>query len=136
MMRLIRVGKNKNKLMLQMLPIMDVMFLLLCALALMIVPSKKWLKIPVDLATSSHPSLEKLVTPAQIGISAEGQYSIDSIAISDKALNAHLARLAKNKSKSFGIAADGNAPHKRVMKVLDLAKQNGISDTYFIVEKE
>lgn len=135
-MRLIRAGKDKNRLMLQMLPIMDVMFLLLCALALMVVPSKKWFKIPVDLTITTNPSLEKLIEPAQIGISAEGRYSIDSIEISDKVLELHLDRIARGNSRSFGIAADGDAPHKRVMKILDLAKKHGISDTYFIVEKE
>src|SRR5262245_40256139 len=81
--------------------------------------------IPVDLPRAA--SGEVTAAPLAISVDREGALFLDGTALAEPALRGELrARRAKTKDLRAVIAADGGVPHRRVVHVIDLLRQENI----------
>jgi biopolymer transport protein TolR len=81
--------------------------------------------IPVDLPRAA--SGEVTAAPLAISVDGAGALFLDGAPVAEPALRSELrARRAKTKDLRAVIAADGGVPHRRVVRVIDLLRQENI----------
>lgn len=116
-------------------PLVDIMLVLLVIFmvtARLIVSQT----VPMDLPKAATGGEQQVVF--SVAISAQGEMTVDSRAVgTDKELLT-LARAAKDKTSELRavIHADANVSHGRVVRVMDLLKQCGISKIAFGVSPD
>jgi biopolymer transport protein ExbD len=82
--------------------------------------------IPVDLPRGS--TGESTHVLLAITLDAKGGTFLDGNPVKDAALRAHIRRArSKDPELRSTIAADGAVPHRRVVRVVDLLRQEGVT---------
>jgi biopolymer transport protein ExbD len=126
----------------EMVPLMDCMFLLLTFFIYIATSMVMQKGIPVDLAqASSGESLSKELRTIQIFIRSSGEIYLEETRVTEGEFSARLRTLAAaDASRSAGsprpvvINADKGVLHEKVIGILDLARQSGVVQVVLAVE--
>ncbi len=126
----------------EMIPLIDCMFLLLTFFIYVATAMVLQRGIPVDLAhASSGEPLTKEVKPIHVFVRISGELHLEDTPVTAAELSSHLRALAASDA-SIGprsprpvvVNADKGVLHERVVEVLDLARESGVSDLVLAVE--
>lgn len=129
-----RVRRDNSELRLDMLPMIDVVFLLLTffifAMVLMVRLDVSNIRLPV--AASGEAQLER--APAiTVGLDASGAVTLNGESIERGALPAALLGLLEEQPEGqVFIAADESAPTGDLFQLMDRLKEAGVSDLRFL----
>lgn len=116
-------------------PFTDVLLVLLIIfmiLAALTIPPGFERELPNTCHMCSHPATQK-AKPIDIIVTSSGAMSIDGAATDDRHIYAMLAaREAVKRHAAVALYGAAGAPYGRIMRVLDAAKEAGITDVNFI----
>ncbi len=126
----------------EMVPLIDCMFLLLTFFIYVATAMVLQRGIPVDLAhASSGEPLQKDLEPIQIFIRSSGELFLEETPVTEAALISHLRALVRSGVSSDGrftrpvvVSADKGVVHERVVEILDLSRQSGVTQVVLAVE--
>lgn len=132
--------KRTRKSRVEIIPLIDVMFLLLCFFVFASVNMVAQQGIFVDLAASSSSeplSDTQTNTALFVSINKDGQYYLNRRRVSRDRMIKVLETTANDpRRKDVIIQADEAVPHGMVMGLLDLVRLSGIEHAAFAVEPE
>lgn len=119
----------------EMIPLIDCMFLLLTFFIYVAAAAVSQAGIPLDLAAASTgENVEKERFPI-VSIDETGLLYLDKMAVTQEQLRLELKKMALSaQPKPVIIQADKGVVHEQVVGILDLARQSGISQVVFAVE--
>ena len=121
----------------EIIPLMDVMFLLLTFFIYVTVTMAVQRGIPVTLAAASSGEPAKEEPAATLSIRADGRLYFDKTPVTELDLQGRLQALAARPNrKPVVIQADKGVLYERVMALLDLARRCGVPDVVFAVQPE
>lgn len=126
----------------EMIPLIDCMFLLLTFFIYIATAMVLQRGIPVDLAhASSGEPLTKEVKPIHVFIRSSGELYLEEMPVTAADLSSRLhAFVVSDASTGSGfprpvvVNADKGVLHERVVEVLDLARESGVSQVVLAVE--
>ena len=126
----------------EMIPLIDCMFLLLTFFIYVATSMVLQRGIPVDLAhASSGEPLNKEVKPIHVFIRSSGELYLEERPVSRAELSSRLHAFAASDAspglsppRPVIVNADKGVLHERVVEVLDLARESGISQVVLAVE--
>ncbi len=111
-------------------PLVDVCLVLL---VIMMVTAKAIVsqQVPLDLPKAAKSQVAQI--PFQVDIEANGDTHVDGAKLDkvEEVLSLAKARLSKDSEMRVNIRADSSVPHGKVMRVVDLLKQAGVSKIAF-----
>ena len=121
----------------EIIPLIDVMFLLLCFFVYATMNMVVQQGIFVDLASSKSSSAVERSKFVVVSVDAEGTFYLDKKPMSRIALEDAL-RGIKNlpEFKSIILNADKEAKHGQVVKLLDMIRKSGVKMAIFAVEPQ
>ncbi len=128
---------NTQKARVEMIPLMDCMFLLLCFFIYVTMSMVVQRGIFVDLAKAKTGELvkEQEENSLYLTVSRQGEFFIDKTPVTENGLPQRIRQFRQqHKSGAVVINADKGTTHERVMRVLDLVRQNGVAQVVFNVE--
>lgn len=120
----------------EIVPLIDVMFLLLSFFIYVTIRMVPHGGIPVDLAPAKT---AEVVTKDQrlvyLSIGTDGQLHLDQRPVTDAELAQALSQLkARKPPPTIVLNADQGVVHARVVQILDLTRQSGVPQVIFAVE--
>lgn len=125
----------------EMVPLMDCMFLLLTFFIYIATSMVLQRGIPVDLAqAASGETLSKEVKPIHLFIRSSGELYLEETRVTEGELSSRLRALAADPIRGSGpsrpvvVNADRGVVHEKVVDLLDLARQSGVSEIVLAVE--
>lgn len=126
----------------EMIPLIDCMFLLLTFFIYVATSMVLQRGIPVDLAhASSGEPLTKEVKPVHVFIRSSGELYLEERPVTRAELSSRLHAFAASDASSGSksprpviVNADKGVLHERVVEALDLARESGISQVVLAVE--
>lgn len=120
----------------EMLPLIDVMFLLVAFFMVAIISMVEQQGINVDLAKSE--SSKELLSDSEdsvVTVTATGNYFLNKEEFTEQNLPDALAKLfSANPKRVIFLNADKNAIHQDVMTALDIVRKTGFINVTFTVE--
>ena len=119
----------------EMIPLIDVVFLLLVFFIYSMLSMSYHSIIPVSLpeaVTGSKPGADNVLA---IGITAQGDIMVEGKSITSVELAEMLEKAAEHQIPVY-IAGDGDAHYKEIISVCDEIRKSGISDFGFRVAEE
>jgi biopolymer transport protein ExbD len=121
---------------LNIVPLIDVMFLILAFYVATSLSMVYQTAISVDLASSSSGSKEAGETrPLTVTVKEDGQLFLNKESIQQAALMAALEMVAKSEpNKVLQLNADKNTRHEFVVAALDIVKSSGLKNVTLLVE--
>jgi len=129
--------KSSRKARIEIIPLIDVMFLLLCFFIYATMNMVVQQGIFVDLASSKTSKATPTDTQQLVlSVDKNGQYYANQRFISKKALSQRLKQIKNSYGTQVVVNADKEASHGQVVGLLDLVRQNGIEEAIFAVEPE
>lgn len=124
-----RMRRRKVRARVEMLPLMDVVFLLLVFFIYSMMAMAVHRALPLNLPSSNSAELDRSVNLA-LSVTADGDLYLDKIALGPDALVARL-REENGRSGEDGVSlqvfADGELSYQELYKVLDLIKASGVT---------
>lgn len=122
----------------EIVPLIDVMFLLLCSFVYATMNMVVQKGIFVDLASSeTSQSLPEEKEVTTVSVDRAGTFYLDRRPVSREALASALARLGRSPKKpTVVVNADKSAAHGQVIQLLDLVRKSGVGQAVFAVEPE
>jgi biopolymer transport protein ExbD len=122
----------------QIIPLIDVMFLLLCFFVYATVNMVVQQGIYVDLASSgTSESLEKKTETIIVSVNEEGEYYLNKKSMNQKRLMKELKRIKESKANTTVVVnADRQATHGQVITLLDMVRRSGVDQAVFAVDPE
>ena len=127
--------RRTRKARIEMVPLIDCMFLLLTFFIYVAATMAAQHGIPVNLATASTGETAGKEEAATISIDQAGQWYLNKRPITEEQLRGELKRLASLAlPKPVVIQADKEVVHSQVVEVLDLARQCGVPQVVFAVQ--
>ncbi|KUK42143.1 MAG: Biopolymer transport protein ExbD/TolR [Thermovirga lienii] len=114
----------------ELTPLIDVLFLLVVFLVLTTTFVKSQLGVALPEAKGETSSVE----PVIIEILADGDFKVDDKVVDEKDLLPLIENMKINK-RSVAVAADKRLPYEKVISLLDLLKEAGISEAGLLVEE-
>lgn len=133
----LRTQLSARKARVEMIPLIDCMFLLLCFFIYVTMSMVVQRGIFVDLAKARTGERveEQDRNSLYLSITREGVFYLDKIRVSEMVLKDRLRRFRNEKKEgTVLINADKEVTHERVMAALDLVRQSGIAQVVFTVE--
>lgn len=125
----------------EMVPLMDCMFLLLTFFIYIATTMALQRGIPVDLAeAASAEALSKERQPVHIFVRSSGELFLEESHVTEGELSSRLRALSLAPGARAGnepvvvVNADRGVVHEKVVGVLDLARQSGVSQVILAVE--
>jgi biopolymer transport protein ExbD len=119
--------RYSGKARIEMIPLIDVIFLLLATFIFAILSMTIHRGIQVDLPAASTSCVDKKDF-TEIGISSEGKIFFDKNEVSEAELLSRLISLrGKSPETKVIIRGDRRAPYERVISVMDLVRRSGIA---------
>jgi biopolymer transport protein ExbD len=110
----------------EMLPLIDVVFLLLVVFIYTMLSMAVHKGLPVDLPVGQQVKLEK-ETPVSVSVTASGEVFVNKTAVPLEELTTMLTALSGGDSQSGVLLfADKQVPYERVFEVLDRIHQAGL----------
>ena len=128
---------NAQKARVEMIPLMDCMFLLLCFFIYVTMTMVVHRGIFVDLAKAKtgETMKEKEENSLYLTVNQQGELFMDKTLVKENELGQRLKQFRqRHKNTTVIINADKGATHEKVMRSLDLVRQNGVSQVIFNVE--
>lgn len=118
------------------IPLIDVMFLLLCFFIFLTLAMVIQKGISVDLAQAkTGESASKQTKPLVISVKADGSIYLNKTAVSAKTLPRKLnARARKNPNRPVHLNADESARHSDVITALDSIRKSELSNLVFTIK--
>lgn len=119
-------------------PLVDVMLVLLIVfmITMPVLTHSIQINLPTTSSTKEQPKQD--VKPINLGVTAAGKYTLGEESTNEldlAAVKVKLEELAKtNPDAVLAIDADANTPYENVVKVLEVAKDAGISKVGFRLE--
>jgi len=132
----VQQGRSVRRARVEIIPLIDVMFLLVAFFMVVSISMVAQKGIFVDLAPaitgdSSFEDSESLV----LSIDGSGSLFLNKESLSEQALSLRLQERAQQAIKtSVIINADKQTPHEQVIAALDLVRQSGLHNVIFAVE--
>jgi len=114
----------------ELTPLIDVLFLLVVFLVLTTTFAKSQLGVALPEAKGETSSVE----PVIIEVLENGDYKVDGKVVREEELPSLIA-IMKINERSVAVAADKRLPYEKVISVLDLLKEAGISEAGLLVEE-
>ena len=132
---MIDFGEHKpEKKLLDMTPMLDVVFLLLIFFLLTSIFAKP--TIPLNLPEAETGTRQD-VTTASISLRSDGSLLLDGYRLEPAELFERLARsMAASHDRSVAVAADRGVPFGRVVEVMDQARKSGARDIAVVTEQK
>ncbi len=124
----------------EMVPLMDCMFLLLTFFVYIATSMALQRGIPVDLAqAASGETLSKELQPIHVFIRSSGEIYLEETRVMESDLSSRLRTLSAasqphGSSRPVVVDADRGVVHEKVVGVLDLARQSGVTQVVLAVE--
>lgn len=126
----------------EMIPLIDCMFLLLTFFIYVATAMVLQRGIPVDLAhASSGEPLTREVKPIHVFIRSSGELYLEEVPVTEADLISRLRAFAASDTSSGSrssrpvvVNADKGVLHEKVVEVLDLARESGMSEVILAVE--
>lgn len=130
-----RRWRRSSRVNVDIVPLVDVMFLLLCFFILMTLSMVVQHGIFVDLAPAkSGQSVQTSEQPVVVSVQADGSLHLNKQPVSRSALAARLESLARQRdSLRVVLNADETASHGDVIRALDTIRQNDVDNVVFTV---
>lgn len=130
--------RSKRRTRINIVPLIDVMFLLLCFFILVTMSMVVQHGMFVDLSTAeSGESVKEIEDPAVISVEADGSVYYNKEKVTNEQLLKRLENLVKSREKPrVFLNADEEATHGSVVSTLDLVRKQGVSDVIFTVESK
>lgn len=133
-----RRGKHREDPEINLIPFIDVLLVILIFLMVTTTYSK-YSELQVSLPTAEAVKMMERPQEISVAVNAAGEYAINNVRISyhDPATLADdLRKAAANMGKKpiIIVAADGDAPHQRVINVLEAARLAGIKRLTFATQ--
>lgn len=128
---------NEQKARVEMIPLMDCMFLLLCFFiyVTMSVVVQRGIFVDLAKAKTGESVKEQEKNSLYLTVNRLGELFIDKAPVSEEELGWKLSQLRQRyKNGTVVINADKGTTHERVMRALDLVRQNGVAQVVFNVE--
>jgi biopolymer transport protein ExbD len=117
----------KRKSRIEMIPLIDLMFLILVSFVYGVFFMSVHRGVPVALPLSSTARIEKQLT-LTLSIQADGTLFLDKVPVTFQDLGGALKlRAAENKGTGVLLFADKNLPYQKLYNVLDLIRTAGLS---------
>ena len=118
---------SKRKPRLEMIPLIDLMFLILVSFVYGVFYMSVHRGVPVALPLSSTATVEKKIT-LTLSLQADGTLFLDKEPVTMEALGESLKlKAAENKETGVLLFADKNLPYQKLYTVLDLIRLAGLS---------
>jgi biopolymer transport protein ExbD len=118
---------SKRKPRLEMIPLIDLMFLILVSFVYGVFYMSVHRGVPVALPLSSTATVEKKIT-LTLSLQADGTLFLDKEPVTIEALGESLKlKAAENKETGVLLFADKNLPYQKLYTVLDLIRLAGLS---------
>ena len=126
-MRFRRHAKQEVDISINIIPLVDVLFVLLLFFMVATTFTKES-HLKVELAKASAKAVEKDKDSYEIIIDRAGRYQVNGVWLPGQAsaLKQALMALVKNNSQSLLVTADANTPHQAVVTAMDVAGQLGL----------
>lgn len=119
------------------IPLVDVMFLLLTFFVFMTLAMVIQEGIGVNLASAQSGSSVKEQKPIVISIQADGEYHLGEEKTTPEDLSRHLESVSnRNKNRPVFLNVDSATAHRHVIGALDLVRKSGLSNVTFTVKPE
>ncbi len=128
---------NAQKARVEMIPLMDCMFLLLCFFIYVTMSMVVQRGIFVDLAKAKtgESVKEQEKNSLYLTVNRQGEFFIDKTPVTEGGFPLKIRQFRQqHKNGAVIINADKGTTHERVMKALDLVRQNGVAQVVFNVE--
>lgn len=127
--------RETRKTSIDIVPLIDVIFLLLCFFVLMTIQMVMQKGMPVNLAKAKQGRDMKQQKAPVVSIRKDGSVYFDEEKLSLKALEQRLNRLKQKKSdQKILLNVDRSVQHGSVIDVADLIRKVGIENVIFTVE--
>ncbi len=134
-MSFLRRRKRARRARVEMIPLIDCMFLLLTFFIYVRMTMTLQKGIPVDLAAATTGEAPKEERITHLSIDAGGRVYLDKRPVSEEELRAGLRSLALQAApRPVLVQADKGVLHARVIEVVDWARQAGVPQVIFSVQ--
>lgn len=122
-------SQNGQSIVIDMTALLDIAFIVILFLGIVstIAPVSS---INVELPKSS--TEDKVAEPVRVVIDKDGNYYINGKKVDEKEIAEYIQ---KNKQKSLIILADRRVVYEKVVRLMDIAKQNGIEEINIATRK-
>ncbi|MBI1976017.1 MAG: biopolymer transporter ExbD [Candidatus Omnitrophica bacterium] len=130
---------NAQKARVEMIPLMDCMFLLLCFFiyVTMSMVVQRGIFVNLAKAQTGESLKEEKKESLYLTVNQEGKVFADKAPVSESELLQRLRQFRQqHKDGMVVLNADKGTTHEKVMGVLDFVRQNGIGEVVFTVEPE
>ena len=134
-----RKGKRHEEPEINLIPFIDVLLVILIFLMITTTYSK-YSELQVTLPTAEAAKMVERPQELSVSVNASGEYAINNVRVSFHD-TATLADDLKNAAANMGedpvviVAADGDAPHQRVINVLEAARLAGMKRLTFATQR-
>ena len=132
-----RLRINQHRARVEMIPLMDCMFLLLSFFiyATMTMVVQKGIFVNLAKAQTGEVIQEEEKSAVTLSIDKAGNLFLDKRQVSERQLKERLYQFGKKKkSATVFINADKEVTHEKVMRALDWVRQSGVTQVVFNVE--
>jgi biopolymer transport protein ExbD len=119
----------------EIVPLIDIMFFLLASFMLVSLSMTQLQRVPIELPDSAASLPEKSVPPFHFAINEQGVITLDQTIYTVTEVTEKLAALERRDEVNVLIAADANARHQQVMRLLDAIRAAGIEHVSFETKK-
>ena len=119
----------------EIVPLIDIMFFLLASFMLVSLSMTQLHRVPIELPDSAASLPEKSVPPFHFTINEQGVITLDQTIYTVTEVTEKLAALERRDEVNVLIAADANARHHQVMRLLDAIRAAGIEHVSFETKK-
>ena len=130
-------GAEKEPLEINLVPLIDVMMVILIFLMISTTYSK-YTELAITLPTAEAEKQPERSNEVQVLVNAQGNYVINKVAVpfrSTEQLTVELRRASANlKEPVVVISADATATHQAVVRIMEAARQAGLSQITFTTQ--
>jgi biopolymer transport protein ExbD len=115
----------------EIVPLIDIMFFLLASFMLVSLSMTQLSRVPVDLPDTQAALPEKTAPPYHFALNQQGVITLKDEILTPTEVTERLAALENRQELTVLIAADAEAKHQQVMRLLDAVRAAGIEKVSF-----
>lgn len=115
----------------EIVPLIDIMFFLLASFMLVSLSMTQLSRVPVDLPDAPAALPEKTAPPYHFALNQQGVITLKDEILTPTEVTERLAALENRQELTVLIAADAEAKHQQVMRLLDAVRAAGIEKVSF-----
>lgn len=115
----------------EIVPLIDIMFFLLASFMLVSLSMTQLSRVPIDLPDAQAALSEKSAPPYHFAMNQQGVITLKDEILTPTEVTERLAVLENRDELTVLIAADAEAKHQQVMRLLDAVRAAGIEKVSF-----